>query len=138
MVAERCQLGVLFGGQQFILFAIEDIRRGDNIVHQMQCSHILQTSRAPGSTSPDAIQVTIAALLGPKKGFFRANNISIGIAVGTEKSESKSHPQPKAVEQAKSAKQSQRRGKAGAGAATSSAGAVSAAISVRNPCDSYK
>ena len=87
MIANSCQLGVLFGGKRFILFLMLDQVRNGQIIHQMQCSPILDTS--PGGGSPGLIQVTIAALLGSKDAFFKATNIRAGLTVVREEPESK-------------------------------------------------
>ena len=60
----NCPLGMLFGGQRFILFMIYDAQEDTEIHHPMMCSKTYQTGPTDGSAS--AIQVTAAALFGPK------------------------------------------------------------------------
>ena len=79
MIANNCQLGMVFGGTRFLLFAMEDIRRHKKTIHQLQCSDILDT--CPSADAVGAIRVLVAAALGnDKDAFFRANNIAVGIA----------------------------------------------------------
>jgi len=98
MVAHDCQLGVLFGGKQFILFLIIDQVRNGQIIHQMRCSPILET--APNDGSPSLIQVTIAALLGVKDAFFKETNIRTGITVTNKEEESPKPPMKEAAKKA--------------------------------------
>lgn len=79
MIAKNCQFGVIFGGQQFILLAMVDEHRNGHLVHQMRCSNILQAIPAAGSSLPGAFQITIAALLGPKRAFFDARGITYSL-----------------------------------------------------------
>ena len=79
MIAKDCQLAVIFGGQRFILLAMVDYFSNGHLVHQLQCSDILDTIPANDSL-PGAFKVTIAALLGPKNSFFNTNGMAVGIA----------------------------------------------------------
>lgn len=79
MIAHNCQFAVIFGGQNFILLAMVDLHRNRGLVHQLQCSDILQTIPDPNTGLSGAFQVTIAVLLGPKEAFFDANGITFGI-----------------------------------------------------------
>ena len=56
-----------------------DLHRNRGIVHQLQCSNILQTIPDPDTGLPGAFQVTAAALLGPKEAFFNVNGTPFGI-----------------------------------------------------------
>lgn len=107
MIARNCQLAVVFGGNRFLFFSMIDYVHNGDIVHQLQCSPILDTIPA-NDNLPGAFKVTIAALLGPKNSFFRANGMAIGLAYVIPAT----RPPPReAAKKSKSASQSSRKGK---------------------------
>lgn len=107
MIAKDCQFGIIFGGQQFILLAMVDYFRNGHIVHQLQCSDILDTIPANDSL-PGGLKVTIAALLGLKNSFLNANGMAVGIAyvIPTERP-----PTREAAKKGRSTSESARKGK---------------------------
>lgn len=88
MIADNCQIGLLFGGHRFILFLITDVQQGDRWVHHMQCSDILHTVTPQGQSTPSAIQICIAAFLGSRDAILQHMNKRVGIAVGTRDDQS--------------------------------------------------
>lgn len=82
MIADNCQIGILFGGHRFILFFINDTIVAGVSQHHMACSSILDTVPQPGQNTPSAMQICIAALLGGKDDL-PSQFGNTGITVGT-------------------------------------------------------
>lgn len=110
-----------------MLFAIVDRQSDGNIVHQMQCSRILQTAAPTSSPDPSAIQVTIAVLLSAKDAFFRARNIRYGIQTGVDPARP---PRRKAAMQGPYGRTPQTKGKSRAASASRTAKGFTAGITV--------
>jgi hypothetical protein len=83
MIANSCHFGMLFGGDQFMLFVMQETTDSQGQVEdQMLCSRILDTTTTTGART--AIQVSIAMLLGERYMFLKDQGLSAGIAGGTE------------------------------------------------------
>lgn len=125
MISEPCQFGVVFGGQRFIMFAMEDGLRGGRAIHRLRCSEVMGTSSSDNN-HPDLTQVTIAALLGPKEAAVRSLGMHVGSSVSNRKREPRRSERFKRSESAsQSSKEMRKEGISTAGTAVSNAKAIS-------------
>ena len=89
MIADNCHLGILFGGQRFMLFLIHEFDDSGVTRRRMLCSRIYQTFAVDGS--PNAIRVAIAALLGSKEACIQSQKLVAGFKLGLRPQDKKGY-----------------------------------------------